>query len=77
MLALPTLLLGMLSFALQVSERRVNPRLDAYANCLWMIAAGMRGAGYEGFAPQTPLGRAAAAAAFGWGVMLAALTVRT
>ena len=71
------LLLAMLGFVLQVSERRVNHDLDEYANCVWLALVSMTGIGYGDLFPQTLLGRAAASLAFFWGALLAALVVMT
>ena len=51
------LLLLMLGFGLQLSERRVNHDLDNYYNCLWLAVVSMTGIGFGDFYPQTPLGR--------------------
>jgi hypothetical protein len=49
--------------------------LDHYSNCLWLVLMSMTGIGFGDFYPQTLLGRFASAAAFFWGVLLAAMIV--
>ena len=73
----PSLPLVMLSFAMQVFERRVQHDLDHYANCFWLVLVSMSGIGFGDLYPQTTLGRAVSSAAFGWGALLAALTIMT
>jgi len=70
-----SLLLLMLAFGLQMSERRVNHDLDNYYNCLWLAVISMTGIGFGDFYPQTPLGRMLSSTAFLWGATLAALLV--
>jgi len=69
------LLLLMLGFGLQLSERRVNHDLDNYYNCLWLAVVSMTGIGFGDFYPQTPLGRVVSSTAFLWGAALAAMLV--
>ena len=71
------IMLVMLSFAMQVFERRVQHDLDHYANCFWLVLVSMSGIGFGDLYPQTTLGRAVSSAAFGWGALLAALTIMT
>ena len=58
------LLLAMLGFALQTTERRVNHDLDHYSNGVWLALVSMTGIGYGDFYPQTILGRLFAVVAF-------------
>ena len=70
------LLLKMLGFALQTTERRVNHDLDHYSNGVWLALVSMTGIGYGDFYPQTILGRLFAVVAFSWGATPAALGVQ-
>lgn len=70
------LLLAMLGFALQTTERRVNHDLDHFSNGVWLALVSMTGIGYGDFYPQTILGRLFAMGAFSWGATLAALGVQ-
>jgi len=72
-----TLLVLMLAFTMQATERRVNPNLDHYSNCVWLVLSGMTATGFGDFYPQTPLGRLVSTVAFMWGALMAALTVMT
>lgn len=75
--AATTLLVLMLAFTMQATERRVNPNLDHYSNCVWLVLSGMTATGFGDFYPQTPLGRLVSTVAFMWGALMGALTVMT
>jgi len=69
------LVLLMLSFTMQVAERRVTRKLDELPNCIWLVLVSMTGVGFGDLVPQSLLGRLVSAAAVLWGTLLAMLAV--